>query len=74
LFNIGVGKLNKGGSVPIPASIGTAQPVSQATSQPEKPERGPGRPKNVETTSGVAAREALERQRAAHSGADGLDM
>jgi len=77
LFDFGVEKLNEGGRVPIPASVGTAQPVSQATSQPEKPKTGPGRlgrPKKVGTTSGVAAKEALERQRAAHSGADGLDM
>jgi len=53
LFDFGVGKLNEGWRVPIPASVGTAQPVSQATSKPEKPKRG------------VAAKEALERQRAA---------
>jgi len=74
IFDFGVGKLNEGGKISIPASVGTAQPVSQATSQPEKPKRGPGRPKKVGTTSGVAAKEALERQRAAHSGADGMDM
>jgi len=65
LFDFGVGKLNEGGRIPIPASVGTAQPVSQATSKPEKSKRGPGRPKKVGTTSGVAAKEALERQRAA---------
>jgi len=41
LTDFGVGKLNEGGRAPIPASAGTAQPVSQATSQPEKPKRGP---------------------------------
>jgi len=66
LFDFGVGKVNEGGRIPIPASVGTAQPVSQATSQ-RWPKRGPGRPKKVGTTSGVAAKEALERQRAAES-------
>jgi len=63
LFDFGVGKVNEGGRIPIPvipASLGTAQPVSQATSHT-------GKPKKVGTTSGVAAKEALERQRAAES-------
>jgi len=67
LFDFGVGKFNEGGRVPIPASVDTARPVSQATSQPEMPKRGPGRPKKVGTTSGLAAKEALDRQRAAES-------